>query len=125
MGGSHGISTCMRCVAAKGMCRWIGMSSGRRLGLRRRAGGGPLLSAFDLDATNARAEIDDVEIDDVVVDADGDVRIHYTYTWSAFYGCDDMNKTDQTSGAVLGQKTDDKWLFEHHVRLQRSTLDEF
>ena len=88
--------------------------------------GGPLLEAFDLEVSNSRAQIDDVEIDEVTVDADGDVEIQYTFTWSAHYGCDDMNKTDQSHGAVAGVKKDDRWLFEPHVQSEpRSTLDEF
>jgi hypothetical protein len=88
--------------------------------------GGPLLEAFDLEVSNSRAEIDDVEIDEVTVDDDGDVEIQYTFTWSAFFGCDDMNKTDQSHGAVAGVKKDGKWVFEPHVRSEpRSTLDEF
>lgn len=88
--------------------------------------GGPLLDAFDLDVSNSRAIIDDVEIDMVTVDENGDVEIQYRFTWSAFFGCDGMNKTDQVHGAVTGAKKDGKWLFEPHVRSKsRSTLDEF
>ena len=88
--------------------------------------GGPLLEAFDLEVSNSRAEIDDVEIDEATVDEDGDVETQYTFTWSAFFGCDDMNKTDLNHGAVAGVKKDGKWLFEPHVRSEpRSTFDEF
>lgn len=69
--------------------------------------GGPLLEAFDLEVSNSRAEIE----------------IQYTFTWSAFFSCDDMNKTDQNHGVVAGVKKDGKWLFERSE--PRSTFDEF
>lgn len=87
---------------------------------------GPLLEAFDLEVSNSRAEIDDVEIDEVNIDENGDVEIQYTFTWSAFFGCDDISKTDQESRFVAGVKNGGKWVFEPHLRSgSRSALDEF
>lgn len=87
--------------------------------------GGPLLEAFDLDVQNSRAKIDDVDIDNVNVDEDGDVEIQYMFMWSAFFGCDDIDRIEQGRGAVLGMKKGGKWLFTPYRRIERSTLDEF
>lgn len=86
---------------------------------------GPLVGALDLEVSNSRAVIDDFDIDAVTVHENGDVEIEYTFTWSAHFGCDDLNKVGQDHGSVAGVKKGGKWLFERHVYSQRSTADEF
>jgi len=86
---------------------------------------GALLPALNLDVKDERATVYKVAINDVEVTDDG-VVIHYSYSYSAYYGCKDMNYADDENGTMRGKKMGDKWVFERHVSPEpRSTLDEF
>lgn len=87
--------------------------------------GGELLPALNLDTKDERATVHEVNIEDVEV-TDGGVAVHYSYSYSAYYGCKDMDYADDEIGTAWGKKVGDKWVFERHVSPEpRSTLDEF
>lgn len=87
--------------------------------------GGELLPAFNLETRDERATVHEVSIEDVEVTDDG-VAIHYSYSYSAYYDCKDMDYADDENGTARGKKVGDKWVFARHVNPEpRSTLDEF
>jgi len=87
--------------------------------------GGELLPALNLDTKDERATVYEVNIEDVEVTDDG-VALHYSYSYSAYYGCKNMDYADDENGTVRGKKMGDKWVFARHVSPEpRSTLDEF
>lgn len=87
--------------------------------------GGDLIPALHLYVKDDRAVVDSVVIEDVELNAEG-VAINYTYTYSAYYGCRDMNYADSDWGTVFGKKIGENWVFEHWVRpLPRSTHEEY
>lgn len=85
--------------------------------------GGDLLPALDLDVNDDRATIDEISIEEVVIHEEG-VAVHYSYTYSAYYGCDDMNYSDEETGTAFGKRVGTEWVFERHVSPERQAPNE-
>ena len=87
---------------------------------------GDFKEALDLDviARSDGATLDEIEINEVTVDADV-VEVNYTLSFSAYLGCSDRTWADVESGRVYGMKRGDAWFFERHTPYEpRSTADE-
>ena len=84
---------------------------------------GDLLLAFDLDVDDDRATIDEISIEGVEIHEDG-VAVHYSYVYSAYYGCDDMNYSDEEIGIEIGKRVDNEWVFERHISPERLAPNE-
>ena len=87
---------------------------------------GDFKDALDLDviARSDGATLDEIEINEVTVDADV-VAVNYTLSFSAYLGCSDRTWADVESGRVYGMKRGDAWFFERHTPYEpRSTADE-
>lgn len=86
---------------------------------------GDLLVALNLDTKDERAIVYEVRIEDVETSDDG-VAIHYSYSYSAYYGCKDMDYADDETGTTLGKKVGGRWVFERYVSPKPpSTFEEF
>jgi len=89
---------------------------------------GNFLQAIDTDVSvhNDRAVLDDALIEEVEIDADGNVLVEYQLEFSWYYGCSNMDGSDEACGSVRGMRAGDKWIFEiPKPQERRSTLDEF
>lgn len=73
-----------------------------------------LQRAFDMDVQDERANIDEVKVDDVDLDGDA-VVIHFTYHFSAYYGCRDQNYADSESGIAVGKVVGKTWTFDPYI----------
>jgi hypothetical protein len=84
-----------------------------------------LQAAFDLDLDDERATLDECRVQKVTL-AGCNVKISYWYSYSAYYGCKDMDYANDNDGEVTGRVEGDEWIFEAHVpEPPRSTFEEF
>lgn len=89
---------------------------------------GDFLGALDTDVSHHhdRATVDDIQIDSVEVDDDGNATVEYTVLFSWYVGCQNLDGADESNFTAIGTKEDDFWVFDAiPVVPQRSTLDEF
>lgn len=80
-----------------------------------------LRPAMDLDVgqgADHRIQIDDVEIENVELESDS-IFIEFIVEFSAYYGCDDANFSDDDQRAVTGKRIGNTFIFEEHVYPER------
>jgi hypothetical protein len=72
-----------------------------------------------------RAEVHSVTVDEVVVDSTypNQVHIEFTTSWSAFYGCRDMNMADDECESETATYTDDGKLIFLVPKRRRPAID--
>lgn len=80
---------------------------------------------FDVVAQSDRAVLDEVCVTGVTVMPDG-IEVEYSFQYSAYLGCRDVNWVDGESSSVVGLKVGGVWVFDKHIPWQpRSTDEEF
>lgn len=88
---------------------------------------GKLRQALDLvvNDMDERAVLDDVEVTEVVFDAEAKtVEVFYSVTFSAYYGCRDQNYTSSDERSVVGSLEDGYWVFDSFIPTQRLSPSE-
>lgn len=73
-----------------------------------------LEGAIDRQGVPPVAEIDNIEIQDITIDG-ADVYIDLEYSWSAYYGCRDMNAADDENEMISGKRQGNKLIFDKYV----------
>ncbi|WP_371437558.1 hypothetical protein [Polaromonas sp.] len=85
---------------------------------------GELVPALDLDLQDERANIDGVE--NIGAEVKGNVvQVSCFVDYSAHFGCRDMSYSERDRRTLTGEVDGDQFVFEKHVRAERSTHDEF
>lgn len=83
-----------------------------------------LRSAMNLELDDDRAGIDHIEVEHFWLSNDS-VHIDYKIEYSAYYGCEDMNYSNEDQRAVSGRRNGCVFEFDIFVPPpERSTLDE-
>jgi hypothetical protein len=73
-----------------------------------------LEGAIDRQGVPPVAEIDNIEIQDITIDG-ADVYIDLEYSWSAYYGCRDMNAADDENEMISGKRQGNQLIFDKYV----------
>jgi len=60
------------------------------------------------------AEIDEIEIEELQT-CNHEVTVVIKYTWSAYYGCRDMNTCDEEEDVLKGIRENNKLIFDKYV----------
>jgi hypothetical protein len=71
-----------------------------------------------------RAEIGMFMVNDIEENDDGSFTLHYSFDWSAYYGCSDMMPEGDEYGEISFNYENDSLVFEKEVIPERSTYDE-
>lgn len=84
---------------------------------------GELRPALDLDLDDDRATVDQITLETVEVMGDT-VYVGFSFEFSAYHGCRDMNYQDSDWSDIKGTRDGNDWVFPVHVPPERLAPNE-